>query len=193
MVVLCTLGSDVCQRSQLVCHLNLHDHLWLHILRIDSHTVLSSAANPVDSVLMTSPFSYLLLPPTSLILFQSLKPSLLAFTRLAHLQFSASFMACGPVDLILLLHAVNKLFIKSLLEVLLQQNYHFQLYLQMIGVSRGMSLHLFWLKTCWFGMNGLILPSPKTICFETVSTQKALNSWVTWVKAWLSSSATELS
>lgn len=47
----------------------IHDHLWLHILRIDSHMVLSSAANPVDSVLMTSPFSYLLLPPTSLTLF----------------------------------------------------------------------------------------------------------------------------
>ena len=93
-LVLCVLGSDACQRGQMVCHLNLHDDLWLHILGIDSHMVSSSAANPVNSVLMTSPFSYLLLPPTSLLLFWSLKQSLLALARLAHHEFSASFMVC---------------------------------------------------------------------------------------------------
>lgn len=65
-VLLGILDSDAYQRGQLVCHLNLSDHLYFHILCIDSHVVSSSATNPVGSVLMTSPFRYLLLSLTSL-------------------------------------------------------------------------------------------------------------------------------
>lgn len=162
--VLGTLGSGACQRHQLVWHLNLHDWFWLHIFTLRAvwfHPFL------VWLTLYWGPFLLITCYSLQCLVFWSWKPSLLSLKRLARLESSAPVLICWPVDLIL---SYCTLWINSLSRACWMSCFSritFELYLPKICVSRGISLHLFWLKTCCFGVNGLILPSPKTECLET--------------------------